>query len=499
MKRSRVVLGIILLAGISLGVAAALRGRNGETRYTTATLDRGDVVEVVGATGTLQAVTTVLVGSQVSGTIQNLYADFNTQVKRGQIIVRLDPSSFEARLGQAKANLSAARANVERSRAALTDTRQKLERSQELAAQKLLPQSDLDTAKTNYDAATAQVKASEAAVSQAEASVNQAQVDLDHTIIATPIDGVVINRAVDVGQTVAASFQAPTLFIIANDLTRMQVNASIDEADIGRVQAGQDVTFRVDAFPDRSFAGRVEQVRLQPQTVQNVVSYNTIISVDNPELKLMPGMTATVSLIVRKSANAVRVPATAMRFRPEGFDMAKWMETARAQRRAEAGGNAPSAGAPDVGASPSASPGGHSTDGFRHGAGGAPGGAPGGAGGFRGAGGPGGMGGAGFRDAGGPGGMGGARAAAFGARGGERGPGVLFVLNDKGVPEPKMVRMGISDGQFVEVRDGLAEGATIVTGIEAGPARAGATTPRPGNSPSANPFQPGPPQQRRRQ
>ena len=483
-KRSRVILGIILLAVVSVTVVATLRGRNGETRYSTATLDRGDVVEVVGATGTLQAVTTVQVGSQVSGTIQNLYADFNSQVKRGQIIVRLDPSSFEARVGQAKANLIAARANVDRSRAALTDTRQKLERGQELAAQKLLPQSDLDTAKTNYDAAAAQVKASEAAVSQAEASVNQAQVDLDHTIIATPIDGVVINRAVDVGQTVAASFQAPTLFIIANDLTRMQVNASIDEADIGRVQAGQDVSFRVDAFPDRTFAGKVEQVRLQPLTVQNVVSYNTIISVDNAELKLMPGMTATVSVIVRKSAGVVRAPAAALRFRPEGFDMAKWMEGMRAQRRAEAGAPPPAA-SPDGAASPSASEGGSQASGFRRGGGG-----PGGPGG-------GGPGGGGFRGAGGPGG--GGRPGGFGARGGERGPSVLFVLNDKGAPEPKIVRLGISDGQFVEIRDGLAEGAAIVTGVESGPARAGAAPARPGTSPSANPFQPGPPQQRRRQ
>ena len=210
---------------------------------------------MVGATGTLQAVTTVQVGSQVSGTIQSLDADFNSTVKKGQVIARLDPSLFEARLGQAHANLLAARANVERARSAVEDMRQKYERAKELAAQKLLPATDLETAKANYDGAVAQLKANEAAESQAQANLNQAQVDLSHTIIATPIDGVVISRNVDVGQTVAASFQAPVLFMIANDLTRMQVNASVDEADIGRVREGQEVTFRVDAYPEREFAG----------------------------------------------------------------------------------------------------------------------------------------------------------------------------------------------------------------------------------------------------
>ena len=315
----RTLLALVALVVVALAVAVVLSRRQAAPKYATAAVDRGDIVETVGATGTLQAVTTVQVGSQVSGTIQSLGADFNTTVKKGQVIARLDPSSFEARVGQAKANLISARANVERARTAVVDGQQKYERAKELAAEQLLPQSDLETAKANYDSAVAQLKANEAAVSQADASVNQAQVDLDHTVITTPIDGVVINRAVDVGQTVAASFQAPVLFIIANDLTHMQVNAAVDEADIGRVKAGEDVSFRVDAYPDRSFAGRVEQVRLQPQTIQNVVSYNTIISVDNAEQKLMPGMTATVSVVVRKAENVLRLPASALRFRPDGF------------------------------------------------------------------------------------------------------------------------------------------------------------------------------------
>ncbi len=296
-----------------------LRGRGEATQFSTAAVDRGDVVEVVGATGALEAVTTVQIGSQVSGTIQSLNADFNSTVKKGQVIARLDPSILEARLGQAQANLLAAKANVERARSGLEDMRQKYARAKELAAQQLLPASDLDTAKANFDGAAAELKSTQAAESQSAATVNQARVDLSHTVIDTPIDGVVISRNVDVGQTVAASFQAPVLFVIANDLARMRVNASVDEADVGRVREAQDVTFHVDAFPEREFRGVVEQVRLNPTTVSNVVSYNTIIAVDNRDLVLRPGMTATVSIVVRKAENALRIPASALRFRPEGY------------------------------------------------------------------------------------------------------------------------------------------------------------------------------------
>ena len=271
----------LLLVPLALGAIFLLRGRGEATQFTTAVVDRGDVVEVVGATGALEAVTTVQIGSQVSGTIQSLNADFNSTVKKGQIIARLDASILEARLGQAQANLLAAKANVERARSTLEDMRQKYERAKELAAQNLLPASDLDTARANYDGAAAELKSNQAAESQSLATVNQAKVDLSHTVIDTPIDGVVISRNVDVGQTVAASFQAPVLFVIANDLARMRVNASVDEADVGRVREGQDVSFHVDAYPEREFHGAVEQVRLNPTTVSNVVSYNTIIAVDN--------------------------------------------------------------------------------------------------------------------------------------------------------------------------------------------------------------------------
>ncbi|MGE0454684.1 MAG: efflux RND transporter periplasmic adaptor subunit [Vicinamibacteria bacterium] len=484
MRPTRLVLFAIVSLGLVFGVSAYMRGRNGETRYQTAQPDRGDVVEVVGATGTLQAVTTVQVGSQVSGTIQSLMADFNSVVKKGQVIARLDPSTFEARLGQARANLVSARANVERSRAQVTDARQKFERARELAAQNLVPESDLETAKANHDGAVAQIKASEAAVSQAEASVNQAEVDLAHTVIEAPIDGVVINRSVDVGQTVAASFQAPVLFVIANDLTRMQVNASIDEADIGRVKVDQEVSFRVDAHPERTFVGRVEQVRLQPTTVQNVVTYNTIISVDNAEQLLMPGMTATVSLIVRKAEDVVRVPASALRFRPEGFDAQAWMRAQFAARaddqraegqQASGGGQAAAAEArgPGAGGAGAAEGAGQGRASLGSGAGG-----PGGGGAGRGPG----------------GGMGMRGGQGRGARSGS-GPSIVFVVGKDGRPEPRLVRLGITDGQFVEVRDGLAEGVSVVTGIDTSKASA---TARPSGSPSTNPFGPQRPQPRQR-
>lgn len=456
--RRALALACFLLIAAALWLAFGRRAQ--APRYVTTALERGDVVETVGATGALQAVTTVLVGSQVSGTIQSLGADFNSVVKKGQVIARLDPSLFEARLGQARANLVTAKANVDRQKAAVTDMRQKYERAQALFAEDLTPQSELDTARANYDGALAQLKATEASVSQAEANLNQSQVDLNHTIISTPIDGVVINRAVDVGQTVAASFQAPTLFIIANDLARMQVNAAVDEADIGRVRAGQDVVFRVDAYPDRSFPGRVEQVRLQPQTIQNVVSYNTIISVDNSEQRLMPGMTATVSIVVNKAENVLRLPAAALRFRPE--------ITRRVTRRAAAD-RSPEEGAagPRAGAAVQASAregrrgdrGGTATEGPP---------TP-------------------------PPGPEGRRASSGG--GGKQ--SMVYTLTEGKEPEPASVRIGISDGQFVELKEGLPEGALVVTGLEGASGRGGQGA-RPGASPSNNPFAPGPPPRRQR-
>ena len=306
------------LAVIAAGVGAYYRYRKAgpEPTVTTAAVTKGDIVDTVGATGTVQAVTTVQVGTQVSGTIQELHADFNSLVRKGQVIARLDPSLFETQIEQARANLIRAQAELERLKVTLDDARTKLRRAQELWAKKLIPQSDLETADVNVRSTEAQIRSSQAQVTQAEAALNQNQVNLQHTVIEAPIDGLVISRNVDVGQTVAASMQAPTLFVLAADLTKMQVVANLDESDVGRIRPGQRVNFRVDAYPTEDFVGTVSQVRLQPIVQQNVVTYATVIDVPNPELKLKPGMTANVNVEIARRTNVVRVPNAALRFRP---------------------------------------------------------------------------------------------------------------------------------------------------------------------------------------
>jgi len=315
MKRATTVL--LLIAAIGAGAGAFYYRHNGnEVQVNTSSVSRGEIVDTVGATGTLQAVVTVQVGSQVSGTINWLGADFNSIVKKGQVIARLEPSLFEAEVAQAKANLIKSQADVEHNKVALTDAQQKYARTKELAARNLLPQSDLDAAKIAVDSAAAMLRSSEATVEQAKATLNQNQVNLEHSIIEAPIDGIVTQRSVDVGQTVAASMQAPTLFIIAADLTKMQVNANIDEADVGRIRPHQHVTFRVDAYPTDVFEGTVAQIRLQPVVVQNVTTYGTVIDVPNAELKLKPGMTANVKVEIARKSDTLRIPNTALRFRP---------------------------------------------------------------------------------------------------------------------------------------------------------------------------------------
>ena len=327
----RPVIGLLIVLAIGAGAGAYYIRRGGpEIQVNTSPITRGDILDTVGASGTLQAVTTVQVGSQVSGNIAYLGADFNSIVKKGQVIAKLDPSLFDAQLQQARANLQQARANLnksqsdlDRAKVMLTDAEQKYTRAKELSAKQLLPQSDLDAAKiavdsaqASLDSAQATVTQTQAAVSQSQATVNQNQVNLDHATIEAPIDGIIIQRSVDVGQTVAASMQAPTLFIIAADLTKMQVNANIDEADVGRIRPGQHVTFKVDAYPTDTFEGIVSQIRLQPVVVSNVTTYGTVIDVPNAQLKLKPGMTANVKVEIAKRSNVLRVPAAALRFRP---------------------------------------------------------------------------------------------------------------------------------------------------------------------------------------
>jgi HlyD family secretion protein len=316
--KKRVLLALIAMTLVTASVAAYYRsaGASNGPQFTTAVVTVGDVVEVVEATGTLEPVTTVEVGTQVSGTIKSLHADFNSEVRKGQVVARLDPSVLEAQVEQAAATLARLEAEVERAKVQVENATIKLQRARELWEKGLIPRTDLEDAEAAARQASAALKAAEAQVIQARASLNQAKVNLSHTVITAPVDGIVISRNVAVGQTVAASMQAPTLFVIARDLTEMQVNASIDEADIGRISPGQTVTFKVDAYPNETFTGTVSQVRLEPVVTQNVVSYVTIIDVPNPDLRLKPGMTANVSIEVARADNVLRVPNAALRFVP---------------------------------------------------------------------------------------------------------------------------------------------------------------------------------------
>jgi HlyD family secretion protein len=314
-KRIGLVLTIITVTGLS---AAAMYLRSGDSApaVTTGVVSRGSIVSVISATGTLEAVGTVQVGSQVSGVVQTLHADYNAIVKRGQVLARLDPSLIQAEIQRARANLTGAEADLEQRQVMLADATTKLARAKDLAARQLIPANELDAAEIALRTTEAQVKSAQAQVTQARAAVSQSEVNLAKTVITSPIDGIVISRAVDLGQTVAASLQAPTLFTIAADLRQMRLNANIDESDLGAIHDGQTVSFRVDAYPSDVFEGTVTQVRLQPAVVQNVVTYAAIVSAANPELKLKPGMTATLEVEVARRDNVLRVPSAALRFKP---------------------------------------------------------------------------------------------------------------------------------------------------------------------------------------
>ena len=352
-----------VLGGVALAIGAGLTLWKLTTRpeaplYQAATVTRQTLTTSISATGTLQALTTVQVGTQASGTIAELYADFNTQVRKGQVIARLDASQLQAQLNQANAAwmnaqagvqsaqagvlaaegaVQAAQANVERTEAAVANAQRTYDRAKQLVEYKIAAAVELQTAeaalndaaaqrqqavaqvnqaRSQAQAARSQVAQAQAQAAQARAAVDLAQVNLKHTVIQAPIDGVVVARNVDVGQTVAASLQAPVLFLIANDLTRMQALANIDEADVGQLAPGSEVTFTVDAYPADVFRGTVSQVRLAPQTVQNVVTYTAVIDVPNDDLKLKPGMTANVTVVTGRRENALTVPNSALRFRP---------------------------------------------------------------------------------------------------------------------------------------------------------------------------------------
>jgi len=312
----KILIGVLIAAALGSAAFFLFKGNKDEMNFKTEKVAKGDIVSSITASGSVNAVTTVLVGTQVSGTIKNIYVDFNSIVKQGQVIAQIDPAIFEAQVEQAKANLLSAKANVEKAAVALADAQRTLNRQKELFAKNLISMSDVDAAGTAYDAAVAQVSAAKAQMAQTEAALKITETNLRYTRIVSPVNGTVVSRNVDVGQTVAASFQTPTLFTIAQDLTKMQVDSSVVEADIGKIEAGQPVEFTVDAYPDSPFKGSVSEIRNAPITVQNVVTYDVVVKVDNPELKLKPGMTANVSIIVSSKSNVLRIPNAALRFRP---------------------------------------------------------------------------------------------------------------------------------------------------------------------------------------
>jgi HlyD family secretion protein len=359
------IVALLVLAALGAGgwYWYAQRAAAGEVKYRIAKLERGPIQAVVVASGTLNAVTTVQVGSQVSGQILEIFADFNTQVKKDQVIARIDPQSFELRVNQTRAdvdaarsavavatsNLAAQRAEVGRVKVALADAERDLNRKKTLVDKNFISPAELDKAKTLVDSTREQMKAVEAqsevnqsqiasaqaTVKQREALLKQAQVDLERTIIRAPVNGTVILKNIDAGATVAASLQAPVLFTIAQDLRDMQVEAAIDEADVGRLRVGQQASFTVDAFPRRNFSGEIRQIRKSPVNVQNVISYTVVISAANPDQSLLPGMTANVRVVVDSRDNVLKVANAALRFRPGGTGDAK--PAAEAQAGAQGG------------------------------------------------------------------------------------------------------------------------------------------------------------------
>ena len=318
-RKARIVwVGVVsvVLGGATAMIAPRARARP-EVRYDTANVDRGTIAAKVTATGSLSALLTVQVGSQVSGRVQQLFVDFNSPVRKGQPIAKLDPLLFDAAVEQTRANYLSIQGSLNKDRAQEVNTKLIYERTRTLAEEKVLAQSDLDTASANYEAAKAQVEADRNNLESARALMGQAEVNRAYATIVAPIDGIIISRNVDVGQTVAASFQAPTLFVIAPDLRHMQVDTNVGEADVGKLTSGMSAIFTVDAYPGRLFTGRLRQIRNAAQTIQNIVTYDAVISVENPNLLLKPGMTANVTFITVQKDNVVRLRNAGLRFQPD--------------------------------------------------------------------------------------------------------------------------------------------------------------------------------------
>ncbi len=316
MRRAMLIISV-LAVGLAIGGYVFFNGeRKAPVRYRSAAVERGPVISLVTATGTINPVVSVQVGTQVSGMIKSLHADFNSVVKAGDIVAVIDSEPLRARRDQAASNLDMSKANVARARTDLAQRNRELDRVKSLVAQQFVSQNDVDVAVTNFQAAEAQMNVSAAQVKQAEAALNAVELELKYTVIRSPVNGIVVARNVEVGQTIAASFATPNLFLIALDLTKMQVDTNVSESDIGGITEGKEATFTVDAYPGYQFSGTIRQVRLSPINVQNVVTYNVVVNVDNQDLRLKPGMTANVSIVVAQRDAVLKVPNAALRFTP---------------------------------------------------------------------------------------------------------------------------------------------------------------------------------------
>ena len=344
--KKKVIIGIVVLvvlAGAILGWTLFRNNKNGEVKYRTEKITKGDIEAQVTTSGTVNPITKVEVGSQVSGKIAKLYVDFNSQVKEGQILAELDLSTFQSRVNQNEANYLSAQASLEKAKVTLDNLKRKYERSLSLAEKELISFEEKEDAAANYLGSKTDLQRAEASVAQAKSQLESSKLDFSYAIIRSPIDGVIITRNMNVGQTVQASFSAPKIFEIANDLSKMQVECDVDEADVGKIQEGQKVRFTVDAFADSTFNGTVKQVRYSPTVTQNVVTYTTIVEVENPGMKLRPGMTATVNIITGEAKGVLRVPNSALRFTPTlaAEEIQQIMKAAgekmMAQRKAEGG------------------------------------------------------------------------------------------------------------------------------------------------------------------
>jgi HlyD family secretion protein len=345
-----IIIVLVVVAGVTLGLTVFKKGKNGQVKYKTETIGRGDIEALVVTSGTLNPIEIVDVGAQVSGKIEKLYADFNTPVTKGQIVAELDQEPLKMKIEQNEANYKSRMASLDRAKVTLSQAEKAYERSKSLFAKDLISIEEMDAAEASYLGAKSDLISAEATLSQAKSTLDLSKVDLSYAVIRAPVDGIVIVRKVNVGQTLQSSMTAPLLFQVATDLTKMKVECSVDESDIGKVKEGQKVRFTVEAYPNENFSGVVQQVRFSPETVQNVVTYTTIVNVENPQKKLLPGMTATVSIIVGEAKNVLRVSNSALRFTPNlsPAELEKMTQELRDKMMAQrqAGGGQPGAPTP---------------------------------------------------------------------------------------------------------------------------------------------------------